>query len=476
MVAAELGPYVRETDAADAVAASSKALRQLGHDVTVVVPRYPGFESAGLLLARRLTPVTLPGGSEVPVLDGQLPSGVKLTLFDAPVLFDRPGVFGEGGKDYPDNAKRFGLLCQAAAALVKQRAAQGQTFDIIHVHDWPAALVPAAMQATSGPKVPVVLTIHDVTRQGVFPVKDIDALGVSKELASSDGLKLGSKLNVLKGGVLLADTVTTVSRHYAEELTNDELTGPFAAALRDSGKEVVGITHGVDYAVCNPATDTLIVSRYDAEDVSNKGRSKTDLVRELDLELDTERPLVCVLAAPTKDKGLDLVASALPQIMKNNLTLVVGMLGAGPVGLTKKLAAGRQKYAPSYAFIESPDDRMVHRMYAAADLVLVPSRHEPCGESQLYAQRYGSAPVVHGVGGLVDTVVDCDAALETGSGFVFDEPTAKALLGALQRGLAAYSTPAWPRLRRRIMRLDVGWDRPARRYLQVYRQTIGASA
>lgn len=472
MVAAELGPYVRESPAADSIAALAKGLRQLGHDVTVALPRYPGFEASGLLVARRLTPLPLPGGGEVTVFDGQLSSGVGLVLFDAPVLYDRPGVYGEGSKDYPDNAKRFGLLCQAAAALVRQRAGQGQAFDVLHLHDWPAALVPVALRRTPGPGVPSVLTIHDATRQGSFAGKELEALGVPRELNTPEGVKLGTRINALKGGVVFADAITTVSPGYAREIQTEERAGALAPLLAD--KSLIGICDGIDYAVYNPATDPALVSRYDAEDTTNKGRSKSALLGELELEVEVDRPLVAAVGELSKPAGFDLVASALPTILKNDISVVVA--GQGQATLAKRLASAKSRHADRYAFLEHPDEALVHRIYAAADIVLVPSRHEPCGVSQLVAQRYGAAPVAHATGGIVDTVVDCDAHLETGSGFLFDEDTTQALSGALGRALAGCKVPAWGALRRRMMRLDLGWDRPARRYLQVFRQTIGATA
>jgi starch synthase len=474
MVAAELAPYVRQTDAAEAVASLAKALRQLGHDVTLALPRYPGLEAGGLLVARRLTPLPLPSGGEVTVLDGQLSSGVRVVLFDAPVLFERPGIYGEGEEDYPDNAKRFGLLSEAAAALVRQRAQQGQAFDILHLQDWPAALVPLALRRAPGPMPPSLLTIHDVTRQGSFPLRELEALGVPREVAEADGLVLGGKINVLHCGVTFADALTTVSPSYAEEMLREELSGPLAQALSSSGKPVVGITNGIDYAYFNPATDAALVSRYDAEDSSNKGRSKSKLLLDLGFDLEPERPLVVALGPLTQEKGFDLLASALPAIAKQDLTLVIA--GRGRDAGISRLEAACAEYRDASAVFRDPDDATVHRILGAADFVLVPSRHEPCGIAQLFGQRYGALPVVSSAGGLKDTVVDCDAAAETGTGFVFDELTSRSLNGALARGIAAYKSAVWPRLQRRVMRLDLSWDRPARRYLQVYRQTLASKA
>jgi starch synthase len=473
MVAAELAPYVRQTDAAEAVASLAKALRQLGHDVTVALPRFPGLEASGLQVARRLTPLPLPSGGEVTVLDGQLSSGVRLVLFDAPVLFERAGVYGEGEEDYPDNPKRFGLLSEAAAALVRQRAQQGQAFDVVHLHDWPAALVPLSLRRLPGPTLPSVLTIHDARRQGSFPLRDLEALGISRELAESEGLVLGGKINVLACGVASADAITTASPSYAEDMLREELSGPLAPLLAAGNKPLIGVTNGVDYAQCNPATDTALTSRYDAEDASNKGRSKTKLLLELDFELEPDRPLFVATGPLTADKGFDLLASSLPSLAKQDLVLVVAGKSSEP--LFARLQALASDYSDAFSLLADPDDALLHRIYGAADFVLVPSRHEPCGTAQLFGQRYGALPVVSTSGGLKDTVVDCDAQFETGTGFVFEELVPRGLAGAVGRALAAYASPVWPRLRRRVMRLDLSWDRPARRYLQVYRQTLAGA-
>jgi starch synthase len=472
MVAAEHGPYVRQTDAADAVASLAKALRQLGHDVTVALPRHPGYEAGGLMVARRLTPLSLPGGGEISVFDVQLPSGVQLSLFDAPVLFDRPGVYGEADSEYPDNAKRFSLLSQAAAALVHQRAELGKAFDIVHLHDCAAALVPLALRRSPGPVVPTVLTIHDGTRQCVFDVASARAQGVAEELLSDESLVDGDRLNALRAGVRCADALTTVSPGYARELAQPERSGSLASLISQLEKPLVGVTNGVDYAIHNPATDSALASRYDAENPSNKARSKSALLRELELEIEVERPLFVVFDEPGLNKETELVIASLPALLKQDLTLVIA--GRPAAAHDKKLESARQRHRDRFALISELDAQAVRRLHAAADFVLIPSRHEPCGMVQLVAQRYGAVPVARATGGIVDTVTDCDAALETGTGFLFDDD--QGLAGAVARALGAYRNAAFSKLVRRIMRRDLGWDRPARRYLQIYRQTIGATA
>ena len=473
MVAAELSPYVRETPAADSVAALCKALRQFGHDVTVALPRHPGFEAGGLLVARRLTPLTLAGGAEVTVFDGQLASGTKLALFDAPALFERPGVYGEAGQDYADNPKRFGVLAQAAAALAQSRAEHGDAFDVLHGHDWPGALVPLVMRPAPEQRLPAVLTVHDARRAGRFAPDQLPELGISEEGLTGE-LRDDGWVSVLKGGLALANAVTTVSPSYARELEDPKRFGSLAEAIRGLGRPVIGITNGIEYATFNPATDPVLASRYDAEDASNKGRCKTAFLRELGLELELERPLVVAYGPIAKERGFDVILGALPAVLKDDLYLVIV---AGDDADAELLAAFEREAAQAadrLVVLTHRDPGRVRKAAGAADFVLSSARYEPCGDAQLIAQRYGALPVALATGGILDTVVDCDEQLETGSGFLFDDATPKSLLGALQRALAARQLPAWPRLVRRVMRQDLAWDRPARRYLQVYRQALAA--
>jgi len=467
MVSLELSPYVRQTDAAESVASLSKALRQLGHNVTVALPRQPGFEDSGLFLARRLTPLRLPDGGEVPLIDAQLPSGVQVTLFDAPVLFDRPGAYGET-EDYPDNAARFALLSQAAASLVRQRAEQGTQFDIVHLHDAPTALVPLLLSRMPGPSVPTVLTIHDATRQGSF---ELDAAeGLPRDLWTDPSLVVEGEVNLLRAGLAHAQVVTTVSPGYSSELARG--FGAFSKALEASGKQVIGITNGVDYSVVNPATDAALASRYDAENPSGKAICKGAVLRELELSVELERPLILIEGPLTPERGGELLLASLPLLLKRDAFVVVASELSAPQA--KKLRLLRSRRRDDFGLVERPTAATARRAYAAADIALFAPRHCPCGQSQLVAERYGAIPVARAVGGMCDTIVDADAALETGTGFLFDEESEAALDAAVGRALAALSSASAGRFRRRIMRLDSSWDRPARRYLQVYRSALGA--
>jgi starch synthase len=481
-VATELAPYVKVGGLADVVAALPKALRQLGHKATVLLPRFPAFEAGGLSLARRLTPLkfTLGGKSwDVTVFDARLPTQVELVLVDAPGLFDREGVYGDPktGEDYVDNATRFAVLSRAAAEIVKQRSATGTPFDIVHCQDWPAAMVPTYLRELTREhpdlaRAKTMLTIHNLAHQGTFPKDALPSLGLPWEEFRVDGIEFYGGLNVLKLGILTADLVTTVSTTYAREIQTPELGYRLDGVLRDRARAIIGITNGVDYAVWNPATDPVIAARYDAEDAANKARCKGALQKELGLPIDAAAPLIASVGRIVEQKGSDLVAGALPKLMRATDAQFV-VAGDGDASLVKKIADAVQKGPGRAVFARAASEPLAHRIYAGADIVLVPSRFEPCGLVQMYAQRYGTLPVARATGGLVDTVVDCDAKLETGTGFLFDEPTAEALLGATERAIAARASSRWPALVRRVMRLDRGWERPARQYEQAYRSLVG---
>jgi starch synthase len=284
--------------------------------------------------------------------------------------------------------------------------------------------------------------------------------------------------NFLRCGIETATAVSTVSPTYAREIQTPEKGGGLDALLRARTRAVVGILNGVDYSVWNPATDSAIAVRYDGADFTNKARCKSALQKELGLPIDVDAPLVANVGRMVEQKGTDLVAAALPRLLRGTDAQVV-VAGDGSSALVSAVEDAVAKSHGRAVFARAASEALVHRMFAGADLVLVPSRYEPCGLVQMYAQRYGALPVANATGGLVDTIVDCDAKLETGTGFLFEAAPhstravqAEALLGATERAIAVRSLPRWSALVRRAMRLDRGWEGPARRYEQLYRSLL----
>jgi starch synthase len=444
--------------------------------VTIVAPRFAGFEAGGLSVARRLTPLAFTLGDapfECTVFDGRLPSQVDLTLIDCAKLFDREGVYGKNGEDYPDNALRFAVFSRAVAELAKLRAAAGSPFDVLQLNDWPCALVPSYVKtlASTEPALArskTVLTLHNVAHQGVFPKDVLPSLGLAWDAFTIDGIEFYGGINVLKQGIVTADALTTVSDTYAREIQTPAHGGRLDGVLAARGAKLTGIVNGVDASVWNPATDPALPARFDAEDASAKARCKGALQKELGLALDAAAPLVACVGRIVEQKGTDLFAQAMPKILRATDAQIV-VVGDGDASIVRKIEDAVAKSNGRAVFARAASEPVAHRVFGAADLVVVPSRFEPCGLVQLYAQRYGAPPVARATGGLVDTIVDCDAKLETGTGFLFQEDTADALLGAVERGIAARGLPKWPVLVRRVMRLDRGWERAARKYEGVYK-------
>jgi starch synthase len=475
-VTTELSPFVKVGGLADVSAALPKALRALGHSLTIVLPRSSSLEQQGLLLARRLTPVSVSLGDrafQATVLDGRLASQVELVVVDVPGLFDRPGVYEERGEAYPDNALRFGVFSRVAAEIVRQRLVGGRSVDIVHVHDWPTALVPTYLRALAAETPALagtrtVLTIHNVGYQGSFSKETLPTLGLGWEHFKVDGIEFYGGINLLKQGIVTSDAITTVSPTYAAQIQTPEHGSKLDGVLRARSAVLYGILNGVDYSVWNPATDPATIARYDAEDVTNKARCKGALQREVGLPLGPEVPVIACVGRIAEQKGWDLVTQALPRLLRQTSAQFV-LAGDGAPELVSAVRAAVAKAHGRAVFAQAAEEPLVHRMIAGADIIVVPSRYEPCGLVQMYGQRYGAIPVAHATGGLVDTIVDADAQLETGTGFLFDEPSVDALVGGLERAIAAHELPRWRALVRRSMRLDRGWDGPARRYEQIYR-------
>ena len=457
MVSAELSPYARGSEVGDVVAGLSKALRQLGHRVTLALPRHPGFEAGGLLMARRLTPLSL-GGTDLTVLDGQLASGVELVLFDDPPLYDRPSVFGDG-EGYEDNLARFAVLCRGAAALARLRAEQGKPFEIVHAFDAPAAAVPVLLKQAPTLGLATLLTVLDTERQGRF------ASGAHTAFPGLHGM-VNDSLSLLELGLSSAQLVVAGSEDAARDLGSPRVSGQLASSLVGE-RAPNAVSSGLDYALFNPATDTAIPARFDAEDASNKGRCKSAVLSELSLELELDRPLVFALAGSNAEA--QLLLGALPSLLKNDIAVVASVPAASAAELERLVS----DYPADLARLKDGSEAARRRALSAADFALCLDSGSLTPTSLQAAQRYGAVPIALAQGAVVDSLVDCDADLETGTGFLFDSADADALIGAATRAFSAYGSPGHARLRRRVMRLDVSWERVARRYAQLYRKAAG---
>jgi starch synthase len=457
-VASEVAPHSKTGGLADVLGALPQALRPLGFDVKVVTPRYRSVDVSGF--------VPWPSPLEVPLGPESVEVGVLekdgVYLIDHPPSFDRAGLYGEGGHDYPDNARRFAIL--GAAALAAYRA-RDEWPDILHGHDWQAG--PALIYARHSVKR--VFTIHNLAYQGLFAPSLVEELGFDEELYHPGGLEYWGQGSLLKAGIVLADRITTVSPGYAKEIKTEEQGFGLDGLLREHGERLVGILNGCDYEVWSPEKDPHLPARYSAAHLEGKRACKAALQRELGLPERAETPLCGSISRLAEQKGFDLVTQALPGILGGDAQYVV--LGTGQPEIESALTALQQKYPDKLAVRIGYDEKLAHRIEAGCDLYVMPSRYEPCGLNQMYSLRYGTPPIVRATGGLDDTISDFDAASSTGTGFKFGAYSASALGEAWRRALLAFfSGAAFEGLVRRGMSQDFSWSVSARRYASLYRQ------
>lgn len=457
LVSDQLSPYTGSGPIGECASALGRALCQLGHVVTVAMPKHEGFERHGVMVARRLTPLALGGDETATVHDGQLPSGVRLVLFDAAKHSAQAVETGE-----PQRAALASFLCRAAQAFAQQRPTP---FDVLHVHGVAAA-------ATLGlSSLPGVFTVYDLSDKGELSSAQLDAFGLSAQVA--ERFRHGANASLLLGGMISARKVVTFSPRLAERAFDVELLGAFGANLRAEAVELGSVTAGIDYAVYNPATDSALAMRYDKEATQGKAACKAALLRELELELDAELPLVVFAQPLHRDNGADLVLAAALSLCKAPLQLVVA--GRGDEDLGREFASERLKRLRNFRYLEDLSAVNTRRLLAAADFVLCPNREDLLGTPIRTAQRYGAVPVVLATPVAADAVVDCPSDLSSGTGFSFDEPSSDGLCAATERAVAMFREPLFARLRRRIMGLDLGWERAARRYAQLYKVVTSGS-
>jgi starch synthase len=480
--ASEAVPFAKTGGLADVSGALPRALSEIGCDIRVVLPGYRAVDR------RRFTfrPI---GGAEVPVgtgrievqfLEGRFPeTSVPVYLVAYDPFFDRPGLYGEGGADYEDNLERFTAFGRGALALVRRL---GWSPDIVHCQDWQCALIPVWLRAEPRDSTlagaATLLTVHNLAYQGLFPPDRFPATGLNPDLFTIRGLEFFGKVNLLKGGLVFADTLSTVSEQYAREIQTPEFGCGLDGVLRDRAADLVGILNGADYSVWDPSVDRHIAARYTSRDLSGKQACKADLQRTQGLAAEAGAPLLGMITRLVDQKGLDLVAATLDAILGLGAQFV--LLGTGEPKYHALFQRFVERYPGRVAVTLGFDDALAHRIEAGADVFLMPSRYEPSGLNQLYSLRYGTIPVVRRTGGLADTVVDATpAALARGdaNGFVFDDYSPDAFLRAVARALRTFrDAQVWRRLQQVGMRQDFSWGRSARRYLDVYQRTTARRA
>lgn len=476
-VASEVFPLVKTGGLADVVGALPGALAPLGVAMRCLVPGYPKVLAALGRSARKVAawPDFFGGTARLLAADvGALP----LYALDAPHLYDRPGnpYTGADGKDWPDNALRFAALARAGAEL-GHGADAAFVPDIVHAHDWQAGLLPAYLHYDARPRPKTVVTIHNLAFQGQFDKVLLPALGLPPRAYAIDGVEYYGTIGFLKAGLQLADRITTVSPTYALEIRGAEAGMGLDGLLRARGDALSGILNGIDTAVWDPATDTHLAARYDARHIGGRARNKATLQQRLRLDPDPKAPLFGVVSRLSWQKGLDLLLEALPSLVASGQ---LALLGAGDADLEEGFTRAAETHAGRVGCVFGYDESLAHLIQAGADVLLVPSRFEPCGLTQLCALRYGAVPLVARVGGLNDTVIDAsEMALAAGvaTGLQFAPVDTPMLEAAIRRAIALRrDATAWRRLQFNGMRSDVSWRLPAQRYAALYRELAGGGA
>jgi starch synthase len=468
-VCSEVTPFVKTGGVADVCSSLSRALARAGVKVNLVVPRYQSIDPVRHALARRLSQleVQLGGARErVTLYEGKLPGGlVSVTLIDHP-LYDRPAIYGDNG-DYPDNARRFALLGRVALEVAHHA---GSWPDIVHAHDWQGgfAVAYAKMGAVAGRPIPkAVFTVHNLAFQGLAPREVVPELGLPWELFTPESGEFYGQLSQLKLGMALADRITTVSPTYAREIQTATHGAGLDGFLTSRRDRLVGILNGIDLEVWDPSRDPHIAVRYDAEDRSGKAACKSALQREVGLPVRAGVPLLGKVARMNEQKGWRLLIEAGEELAGLDAQFV--FLAHGERRFEEGVANLVRRYPGKFAFKSGEDEPLAHRIEAGADFFLMPSIFEPCGLNQMYSQRYGTVPVVRATGGLEDTIVDYDETTRTGTGFKFVLDKPDALVATVRRALSLYKRrEAFDALVGQIMRIDHGWARSAKRYLELY--------
>lgn len=477
-VASECAPFIKTGGLADVIGAVPKALAPLGADVKILLPAYPALRDLvdeGTVVAEFADMF----GDPARLVQVQAEE-LNLLLLDAPHLYDRAGniYLNAEGHDWPDNHLRFGALCVVATHIATKGIKRWKP-SIVHAHDWQAGLIPLLIKMADVKKPPkCVLTIHNIAFQGLFDWWEKDVFDIPDEYFTHEGAEYWGHFGFLKAGLSFSDAITTVSPTYAKELLTEEFGMGLQGVLQARESDLSGIINGIDLDVWNPQTDPHLARNYTIRSLSRKTENRAALNERFGLDVDNDAPLFCVISRLTTQKGLDLLLDALPDLLQRGGQLA--LLGSGDKNLEDGFKAAAEQHAGRIGVVIGYDEALSHLMQGGSDAILVPSRFEPCGLTQLYGLRYGTLPIVSRTGGLADSVVGANAETlqnNTATGVQFDPITLDGLKGAIHHACDLFEQPdIWHSMIKTAMRSPVGWDGSAPQYLQLYKQMAKPSA
>ena len=474
MISAEGPPLQRTGALIDVMDALPAELRARGHEVCVVLPFYREIrENRAFNTKNTGIAVDVQVGDKIypaRYLEGRSASGVQLYLVRCDKFFDRDGIYGERGKPYEDNASRFIFFCKAALELSRRLTPQLQ---ILHVHDWPAALVPVFVYAQGLP-FKTVLTIHHVADQGSFWGLDFGLTNLPERFFTLHGVEFFGRLNFLKGGILYADKITTVSEHYRREILTQSGGYGLDGVLGENARRLSAILDGADYKVWNPASDRLLPARYDEKRLRGKQVCRDALLKEMKLAPGPRGPVFGMVTRVVQEKGFEILVPLLDRLLWDDVRLII--LGEGDPAYETSLAVAARKFPTRFAYQKDYDAKLAHSIEAGMDISLIPSRFEPAGLSAMYNLKYGALPVARATGGMHEIIEDYDPASDSGYGFLCYEYSSEAFWDAIKRARQIFGDRnLWTKLMKRAMARNFSWDASARRYEALYTELIGAS-
>lgn len=467
--ASEMEPLARTGGLGDVIEALPAALARRGHEVSVVLPCYRGLaERPGT----KSTGVRIPVGVGSKVLEAEIlecvdENGVQIFLVRRDEYFDRSGLYGAEGRDYEDNAERFIYFSRAVMELARRILPPPE---IVHVHDWQTALVPVLLKERRLP-FKTVLTIHNLAFQGSFWAYDFGLTRLPGHYFGPEGIEYYGRINLLKGGLLYADAITTVSERYAREIQTADYGFGLDSVVREQSPKLTGILNGADYAVWNPATDKNLPATYSPERMEGKKICREALLKEMGLAPNPEGPVLGMISRLAAQKGIDLLLPLLDRLFAADVRLVI--LGEGDTNYERELLIASKRYPERFVYRKSMDARLSHLVAAGSDLALIPSFYEPCGLTAMYGLKYGALPIARATGGLFEIIQDFDPSAQSGNGFLFFDPSPEAFWDAIVRARRHFHQPAeWAELQRRAMTTDLSWDQAVLKYEALYERTL----
>jgi len=465
-IASEVVPFAKTGGLADVAAALPAALKDKGEDVRIIMPLYKKIDRAkrelkdtGKQITVSFKDRTITGG-----LLEAVNSSVPVYFLEQEELYGRDELYGTAQGDYPDNAARFGFLCKGVFEACKTLNFRP---DVLHCHDWQTGLIPVYLKTTyrnDFPDTLTVHTIHNIAYQGAFPPDTAGFLGVPADMVTHSG-----SVNFLKAAISSADIVTSVSERYIQEIQTFEFGAGLDGVLKSRSQDLVGIVNGLDYGIWNPSTDGYLPVKYDSDSLDNKAKCKQALLEEKGLDTSENRLLVGLVGRLAEQKGIDIIVNALDRILNTGCNFI--LLGKGDARYQDMLKAVSGRQPDRISVNLTFDDPLAHRIYAASDVFLMPSRFEPCGLGQMISMAYGTAPVVNPVGGLADTVQNYDSNTRQGTGFAMTEATPDGLVDAIARAHMLWlNKPAWRKFQLVLMNQNFSWDSSGQKYLEIYRR------